>query len=148
MLALIGLFLAAFLAATLIPAQSEAVLVGLLLAGVHPVGLLVAIASLGNVLGAVVNWSVGRFVIRWAGHPRFPVSPAMLDRAQGWYHRWGWISLLGSWLPVVGDPLTVVAGAMREPLWRFLLVVGLAKTGRYGALAAVTLGIAEAGSTR
>ena len=139
MLTLLGLFLAAFLAATLIPAQSEAVLVGLLLAGPHPVWLLLAVATVGNVLGAVVNWGIGRFLIRFADHPRFPFSPAQLARAQGSYARWGWVSLFGSWLPFVGDPLTLAAGAMKEPLWRFLTVVTLAKGGRYLALAAATL---------
>ena len=142
MLALSGLFLAAFLAATLLPAQSETVLVALILQGTQPVALLLAVATAGNVLGAVVNWALGRFLIRYAGHPRFPVRPAALARAQGWYGRWGWISLFGSWLPVVGDPLTLAAGAMREPFWRFLAVVTVAKAGRYLVLALVTQGLA------
>lgn len=142
MLALSGLFAAAFLAATLIPAQSEAVLVALILAGGHPLWLLLAVATLGNVLGSVVNWVIGRCMMRFAGHPRFPFSETQVARAQGWYGRWGWISLFGAWLPVVGDPLTLAAGLMREPLWRFLIVVTLAKFGRYAALAAITLGAA------
>lgn len=139
MLALTGLFLAALVAATLVPAQSEAVLVALVLGGGHPVALLVAVATVGNVLGSVVNWALGRFLMRFADHPRFPFSPAQVARAQGWYARWGWVSLFGSWLPVVGDPLTLAAGTMREPLWRFLLVVTAAKLGRYLALVAVAL---------
>lgn len=139
MLSLAGLFLAAFLAATLVPAQSEAVLAGLLLAGTHPAGILLAVATVGNVLGAVVNWGIGRFLVRFAGHPRFPVSAAQLARAQASYGRWGWASLFGSWLPLIGDPLTLAAGTMKEPLWRFLIVVTLAKGGRYLALAAATL---------
>ncbi|MBL4916761.1 YqaA family protein [Szabonella alba] len=139
MFALTGLFLAALLAATLIPAQSEAVLVALILNGAHPVWLLLAVATAGNVLGAVVNWVLGRFLMRFAGHPRFPVPRYRIAQAQGWYARWGWFSLLGSWLPVVGDPLTLAAGMMREPLWRFLIVVTLAKAGRYALLAAATL---------
>lgn len=136
MLALSGLFLAALLAATLIPAQSEAVLAGLVLAGSHPVWLLLAVATLGNVLGAVVNWGLGRFLIHYADRSRFPFSPAQIVRAQAWYGRWGWPSLLGSWLPIVGDPLTFAAGTMKEPLWRFLIVVTAAKLGRYVALTA------------
>ena len=141
MLALAGLFLAAFLAATLIPAQSEAVLVALILGGAHPLGLLLAVATVGNVLGALVNWALGRFLMRFAGHPRFPFSPAQVARAEGWYRRWGWMSLWASWVPLVGDPLTFAAGLLREPLWRFLLVVTLAKGARYALLAAVTLGV-------
>ncbi|MES2845068.1 MAG: YqaA family protein [Pseudomonadota bacterium] len=141
MLALTGLFLAAFIAATLIPAQSEAVLVALLLAGTEPVWLLLSVATVGNVLGAVVNWAIGRFLMRYSDHPRFPFSSKQVVRAQGWYGRWGWVSLLGSWLPIVGDPLTLAAGMMREPLWRFMLVVTLAKFGRYAALAILTLSV-------
>jgi len=135
MLALPALFIAAFVAATLLPAQSEAVLVALILAGGHPVWLLLAVATAGNVLGSVVNWAMGRFAMRFADHPRFPFTPAQIARAQGWYARRGWVSLFGSWLPVVGDPLTLAAGLMHEPLWRFLLVVTAAKFGRYLALA-------------
>lgn len=141
MLALMGLFLAAFIAATLIPAQSEAVLVALLLAETEPVWLLLSVATVGNVLGAVVNWAIGRFLMRYSDHPRFPFSSKQVVRAQGWYSRWGWVSLLGSWLPIAGDPLTLAAGMMREPLWRFMLVVTLAKFGRYAALAFLTLSV-------
>ena len=137
MVALIGLFFAAFLAATLIPAQSEAVLVGLLLSGDHTALVLVATATLGNILGSVVNWVLGRFLTRYADRRWFPVSPAALAKASGWYRRWGYWSLWGSWLPIVGDPLTLAAGVMREPFWRFALIVTLAKGGRYLILAAV-----------
>lgn len=137
MLALSGLFLAAFLAATLVPAQSEAVLVGLILAGGQPVWLLLAVATVGNVLGSVVNWALGRLLHRLVQQRWLPVSARQIDRAAGWYVRWGYWSLLGAWLPVVGDPLTLAAGVLREPFWRFLLLVTLAKGGRYAVLAAV-----------
>ena len=122
------------------PAQSEAVLAGLLLAGHRP-WLLIAVASLGNVLGSVLNWWLGRGITRFQGRRWFPVSPAALERAGQHYRRYGHWSLLLSWVPVIGDPLTLVAGVMREPLWRFLLLVTLAKTGRYLVLAAVVLGV-------
>lgn len=125
-----GLFLSAFLSATLIPGQSEAVLAGLLVAG-HPPGWLVAVASAGNILGSTGNWGVGRGIERFRDRPWFPVRPAMLARAQGWYARYGKWSLLLSWAPVIGDPLTLVAGVMRERLAVFLLLVTIAKTGRY-----------------
>ena len=96
MIALSGLFLAAFLAATLVPAQSEAVLVGLILAGGHPLWLLLAIATLGNVLGSVVNWLLGRFLSHYAGRRWFPLTQARMDRASGWYRRWGYFSLLAA----------------------------------------------------
>jgi membrane protein YqaA with SNARE-associated domain len=139
--AYLGLFAIAFVAATILPAQSEAALVALLLAGAQSPVALVAVASVGNVLGAVVNWALGRGVERFRDRKWFPVKPAQLDRATGWYHRWGRWSLLLSWAPIGGDALTVAAGVLREPLWSFLLLVGVAKTLRYVVLAAVTLNI-------
>ncbi len=136
--ALGGLFLSALLAATILPMQSEAVLVGLILAG-HDVGVLLLVASFGNVLGSVVNWVLGRFIDRFAGRRWFPASPAALARARGFYARWGQWSLLLSWAPVIGDPLTLIAGVLREPFWRFLVLVTIAKTGRYLVLAWATL---------
>jgi len=137
--ALLGLFLAALIAATLLPAQSEAVLVGLIVAG-HPVWLLVLVASIGNVLGSLINWWMGREALRFQGRRWFPLTPERLQRAQAWYHRYGRWSLLLSWAPVIGDPLTLAAGIMREPLRVFLPWVTLAKGGRYCVLAMITLG--------
>ena len=134
-----GLFASALVAATILPMQSEAVLVGLLIADAQPAWELVAVASLGNVLGSVINWILGRQVERFRDRRWFPASGATLERAKAWYARYGRWSLLLSWAPVIGDPLTVVAGVLREPLWSFLLLVTLAKVGRYVALAAVTL---------
>lgn len=134
-MALAALFAAAFLAATLLPAQSGALLAGLVLGGAHSVPLLLAVATLGNVLGSVVNWALGRQVARFSGRRWFPVSPARMAQALGWYARGGHWSLLLAWVPIIGDPLTLVAGVLREPLWRFLLVVTLAKGGRYIAVA-------------
>ena len=137
--ALFGLFGSAFLAATLLPVQSEAVLVGLLLAEPDSAGLLIAIASLGNTLGAMVNWLLGLGIQRFRGRRWFPVSAKQLERAQQHYHRFGRWSLLLSWVPIVGDPLVLVAGILREKFWVVLLLTALAKTGRYLVLAAVTL---------
>lgn len=134
-----GLFAAAFVAATILPMQSEAVLVGLLLSGYSP-WLLLVVASIGNVLGAAINWLLGRSIERFRDRRWFPANQAALDRAQGWYQRYGKWSLLLSWAPVIGDPLTVIAGVMREPLPVFLLLVTIAKVGRYAVLTVATLG--------
>ena len=134
-----GLFAAAFLAATILPAQSEAVLAGLLLAGAQPAWLLIAVASLGNVLGSVINWLLGRGIERFRHRSWFPAKAAALDRAQRWYRRYGKWSLLLSAAPFVGDPLTVVAGVLREPFATFLLLVTISKVGRYLILAATVL---------
>lgn len=138
-MAVIGLFLSALVAATLLPMQSEAVLVALLVQGVHPVAILLAVATFGNVLGSVINWVVGRFLLRFQERRWFPASPAQMDRASAWYHRYGRWSLLASWVPIVGDPLTVVAGVLKEPLLPFVILVTIAKAGRYAALAMLTL---------
>ena len=138
--AYLGLFLAAFGAATLLPLQSEALLVGLLLSGKYGLWALLAVATLGNVLGSVVNWWLGRGIERFHRRRWFPVSLRHLEKARAHYQRYGHWSLLLSWLPIIGDPLTLVAGVMREPLGRFLLIVTLAKGARYAVLALVTLG--------
>lgn len=133
-----SLFLSALVAATILPMQSEAVLVGLLLADYSPL-LLITVASIGNVLGSAINWLLGRGIERFRDRPWFPASNAGLERAQSWYRRYGKWSLLLSWAPVIGDPLTVIAGVLREPFPVFLLLVAIAKTGRYLVLAAITL---------
>ncbi|WP_298184316.1 YqaA family protein [uncultured Pseudomonas sp.] len=136
----VGLFLAAFGAATLLPMQSEAVLVGLLLTDRYAAWTLLAVATTGNVLGSALNWLLGRSIEHYRHKCWFPVSEGKLEKAQLAYHRFGRWSLLLSWVPIIGDPLTVVAGVMREPFWSFLLIVTLAKATRYLLLAAVTLG--------
>ncbi|QXZ13756.1 DedA family protein [Pseudomonas sp. AO-1] len=136
----VGLFLAAFGAATVLPMQSEAVLVGMLLSDQYVVSTLLAVATFGNVLGSALNWLLGRSVERFRHKRWFPVSESKLEKAQQSYLRYGRWSLLLSWVPIIGDPLTVVAGVMREPLWSFLLIVTLAKGVRYLVLTAVTLG--------
>ena len=134
-----GLFLLSFLAATILPAQSEVGLVALILNDEHSLLGLIAAASVGNTLGSVVNWFLGRGVDQFSDRRWFPVKPHQLDRAAGWYHRYGRWSLLLSWTPFLGDPLTVVAGVLREPFWSFLAIVAVAKTGRYVVVAALTL---------
>lgn len=136
----LGLFLSAFGAASLLPLQSEAVLAGLLLGGAQSAAVLLAVASVGNVLGSVLNAALGRGIERFHERRWFPVSAQRLEQAKLTYRRYGRWSLLLSWVPVIGDPLTLMAGVMREPWWSFLLLVTLAKTGRYLVLAAITLG--------
>jgi membrane protein YqaA with SNARE-associated domain len=136
----VGLFLAAFGAATLLPMQSEAVLVGMLLTDRYVASTLLAVATFGNVLGSTLNWMLGRSIERLRHKRWFPVSESKLEKAQQSYLRFGRWSLLLSWAPIIGDPLTVVAGVMREPFWSFLLIVTLAKGVRYLVLIAVTLG--------
>ncbi len=136
---LAGMAGAAFVAATLLPAQSEAVFVGLLAAGrVDPL-LLFGVASLANTAGSVLNWWLGRLIARHGVEKlprRLRPDPRRLAQAQGWFARFGWPSLLFAWLPIGGDPLTFVAGTLNYPLGRFILLVFAGKAGRYGVLLA------------
>jgi membrane protein YqaA with SNARE-associated domain len=109
--------------------------------GIHSPVLLVAVASLGNVLGAVVNWALGRGIESFRERKWFPVCRGSLDRATAWYGKWGRWSLLLSWAPIGGDALTVAAGVLREPLCSFVILVTMAKTARYVVVAAATLGV-------
>ncbi len=128
---LIGLFWAAFLSATILPGSSEAALLALMTLGSSSPVMLVTVATIGNTLGSVVNWVLGLTVERWRNHPRFPVKPVEFARYQDWYQKWGVWSLLLAWVPVIGDPLTVMAGVMRTPLWLFIVVTGAGKLARY-----------------
>lgn len=135
--AMAGLFGAAFGAATILPFQSEFVFVALQLAGTAPVWILVAVASVGNVLGACVNYVLGRGIERFRGRRWFPVTDAQLGRAQRWYGRYGAWTLLLSWAPF-GDAFTVIAGMMQLHPALFVALVAVAKTGRYLLLAWAT----------
>lgn len=134
-----GLFSTAFIAATIFPLQSEAVLVGMIVSSKFSVFALVVVASVGNTLGAVVNWFLGRWIERFRGHRWFPLSEKGLERSIRWYRRYGKWSLLLSWMPIIGDGLTVIAGVLREPQLTFTILVSIAKTGRYVVLALATL---------
>lgn len=134
-----GLFLIALLSASILPLQSEAVLVGLLLSHNYPVGLLLTVASVGNVLGSLLNWYLGKYLQHFQQRRWFPVKPEQLDKASRWYLKYGKWSLLLSWVPIIGDPLTVIAGVLRKPFLPFLLLVTIAKVSRYLVLAGVTL---------
>lgn len=125
------LFFSALGAATLLPLQSEAVLVGFLYQQKYAVALLILTASLGNILGSCVNWYLGTHLERYQHKKWFPISTSKMQSAQQMYQRYGFWMLLGSWIPVIGDPITLISGVLRENLYRFLLLVTIAKTGRY-----------------
>lgn len=134
-----GLFFVALLAATMLPGQSEAALTALILSDGHAIAALVAVASVGNTAGATINWGMGRGVERFRNSRWFPVGEKSLHRAQIWYSRYGRWSLLLSWMPFLGDAITVVAGVMRERILIFLPLVAVAKTVRYAVVAAIAV---------
>lgn len=127
----------AFLSATLLPIASEAALAAALKLGTMPPALAIGVATIGNVAGSAVNWAMGRFGAHYRDHPRFPISQVNYDKLAAFYKRWGIWSLLLAWVPFIGDPLTVVAGLMRTPLWLFLPLVTLGKLARYLAVAGI-----------
>ena len=131
------LFFSAFPAATLLPAQSEAVLAYQISAYPNALVYLIAIATAGNVLGAILNWALGRFFTQFSHRSWLPVSTCKLAKAEQHYKRYGRYSLLLSWVPFIGDPITVVAGVLREPLWSFFVLVAFAKGSRYIFVAAL-----------
>lgn len=131
LLTLAGLFVAAFLAATLFPFQSEITLVAAFSAGLVSPAAAIAASSVGNIAGSQVNWALGLFIEHYKDRRWFPATAAQLERAQRWYLRYGVWSLLLSWTPFIGDPLTVAAGVMRTPFWLFTAIVAIAKIGRY-----------------
>ena len=133
------MFASAFLAATIVPFASEVTLAAAIAAG-GAVPSLVVVATLGNTLGAVVNWALGRFIERFRDRPWFPADARRLERAQAWFRRYGVWTLLLAWVPVVGEPLTVIAGAMRVRIVPFVLLVATGKGLRYVVLALATVG--------
>lgn len=135
-----SLFFAAFVASTLLPAQSELILGGLIVTGEQPLSALLTVATLGNVLGSTVNWALGRYFYHLKDKKWFPIKQPALVKAERLYAKYGRWTLLLSWMPIVGDPLTLIAGLLREPLWSFVVIVTIAKLGRYLAVAAVSLG--------
>ena len=130
MISYLLLFGSAFLAATILPFYSEVLLYALLREGGDPL-VLVVVATLGNTLGAVVNWVLGLYLLHFQDRRWFYFSREQIDAAQKWYQRYGFWSLLFAWMPVGGDALTLIAGIMKVRLWLFLLLVGTGKALRY-----------------
>lgn len=138
--ALLGLFLAAFVAATPVPFQSEIIFGGMVAAEPERFWLILTVASVGNVLGSCVNYAIGRGLAGVTLPQRFRIPEAAMNRAEGWFRRWGVWSLLLSWMPL-GDVLTVVAGVLKTPVWLFAVLVTIAKTGRYLVLGLIVMGV-------
>ena len=142
---LAGMAASAFLAATILPFPSEATFAALLHRGQVPPLLLLAVATVFNTLGSTVNWWVGK-VIADGGVARLPLrlrpDAATLAKGERLFSRHGWLALLMSWVPGIGDLGTVAAGLLHYPLSRFMLFVGLGKGARYAAIWAGWIAIA------
>ena len=139
MIEFVGLGVTAFLSATLLPGSSEALLISLVLLGAENPMSLVVVATFGNVLGSLLNWYIGAFFMSFQHKKWFPVSPKHMDKAQVWFTKYGIWTLLLAWAPVIGDPLTIIAGMLRTPIIPFLVLVTIGKFIRYTLITAIAL---------
>ena len=127
----LSIFFVSFLAATIIPFSSEIGLASLLSFGIHNNILLLIFASFGNILGSCVNWLLGNFLRKFEKKKWFPFDKKKIIRASNWFDKYGKWSLLFSWVPIIGDPITFVAGTMKTNFKIFLLLVSIGKILRY-----------------
>jgi membrane protein YqaA with SNARE-associated domain len=128
--ALAGLFASAFISSTLLPGGSEALLVYLGTQG-YSAAVLLVVATAGNTLGGMTSWLIGRSLVNRGSAEGLKVSQR---RAMERMRRWGRPALLFSWLPVIGDPLCLAAGLLRIGWLPALVLIGIGKAARYGAL--------------
>lgn len=142
-MAYLTLFFTAFVSAILLPSSSEVVLTAMVTKGEYLLWLLWLTATVGNVLGSCVNYWLGTQVIRFKDRNWFPVSQANIDKAQQRFEKYGVYSLFLAWVPIIGDPLTVVGGIFKVHWWTFLWIVTLGKGARYLVVLAFALGLEQ-----
>ena len=126
-----SLFISSFLSSTILPGHSEITLTTLILLERYSQFLLISFASFGNILGSVINWYLGFYITKFVNKSWFPFKKKQLDKASLWYLKYGKWSLFFSWVPIIGDPLTIVAGIFRVPLVIFITIVSISKVLRY-----------------
>ena len=127
----LSLFTISFLAATILPFSSELTLAGLIATSNYDNLLLLIVASFGNVLGSVINWVLGFYSRNLTTKKWFPFKDKQIENSSKWFSKFGKWSLLFAWLPVIGDPLTLVAGLLRVKFLEFLILVMIGKISRY-----------------
>jgi membrane protein YqaA with SNARE-associated domain len=137
--AYLTLFFAAFGAATILPGLSEVTFATLLLQSPQDWPALLIVATAGNTLGGIANWVLGRFLLHWQDRKWFPVSARHLAQASRLFQKYGYPLLLLSWLPIIGDPITLAAGVLRARFFPTALLILIGKAARYGVLAWATL---------
>lgn len=125
------LFIISFLAATILPLSSELVLSTMLLTDSFNKYLLLVVASFGNILGSSVNWYLGKKILIFKDKKWFPANERQIAKGEIYFKKYGIWSLLLAWVPIIGDPLTVVAGILRVKFFTFLLLVSISKISRY-----------------
>ena len=129
--AYVSLFISSFLSSTILPGHSEITLTTFILLKKYSQFLLIFFASLGNILGSVINWYLGLYITKFISKSWFPFTKKQLDKVSLWYLKYGKWSLFFSWVPFIGDPLTIVAGMFRVPLIIFITIVSISKILRY-----------------
>jgi len=127
----LSLFIISFLAATILPFSSELTLAGLVATSNYDNLLLLIVASLGNVLGSVVNWILGFYSRDLSTKKWFPFKDEQIEKSSKWFNKFGRWSLLFAWVPIIGDPLTLVAGLLRVKFIEFIILVTIGKVSRY-----------------
>ena len=127
----LSLFTISFLAATILPFSSELTLSGLIVTSNYDDLLLLVVASFGNVLGSAVNWALGFYSRNFTTKKWFPFNEVQIERSTKWFRKFGKWSLLFAWVPLVGDPLTLVAGLLRVRFLDFIILVAIGKVSRY-----------------
>ncbi len=125
------LLIISFLAATILPLSSELVLSTMLLTDSFDKYLLLVVASFGNIFGSSVNWYLGKKILIFKDKKWFPVNEKQIAKSEMYFKKYGIWSLLLAWVPIIGDPLTVIAGVLRVNFFTFLLLVSISKTSRY-----------------
>ena len=127
----LSLLTVSFMVATIIPFGSEMYFATLLSLGKYNSFLLLVSASVGNVLGSVFNWVCGYYVNYFIKKPWFPIPENKIQKGTEIFNKYGKWSLLLSWVPFIGDPITFVAGTLRYSLIPFVILVSIGKVGRY-----------------
>ena len=125
------LLIISFLAATILPFSSEVVLTTMYLSNSFETYLLLIFASIGNILGSITNWYLGKKINIFKDRKWFPVSADQLNRSQKYFQKYGLWSLLLAWVPIIGDPLTLLAGVLKVRFGIFFLLVSISKISRY-----------------
>ena len=126
-----SLFISSFLSSTILPGHSEIILTTFILLQKYSQFLLIFFASFGNILGSVINWYLVFYITKFVNKSWFPFKKKQLDKASLWYLKYGKWSLFFSWVPIIGDPLTIVAGIFQVPLIIFIIIVSISKVLRY-----------------
>ena len=127
----LSLFTISFLAATILPFSSELMLASMLSIENYNRTLLITFSSFGNILGSVFNWVLGFYFIKLQNKKWFPFKEKQISKSSLWFEKYGKWSLLFAWVPVIGDPLTFVAGTMKTKILTFLILVSFGKIARY-----------------